>query len=351
MDKKTSGCGCLLLLVLLFVMCGVVGSLTDQDRKPSASSSTSIERPASSQSSVSNPSSSQAVKNRSVEHEYQPHIDAEIAKQRDEYEKRLAEFEKQEEEYRRLKNEAEKASNAVMELQQAAPPNPMVKYRLFTAANGKFSVQAKLVGIDLTENRITIERLDDQTQVVVDLDKLSENDAEFVKEAQKSLHVRQDHDRKVAEFESVREQAEQRLKNFSRSAQQPKQINTDEIRQQVIEQQEEFAQAARDAERQREQQAQAKADARSRRIEAWVMAQDFVKQNLKSPSTASFGSLFSDYQSPDDTVSVLGNGKYRVRGWVDSQNSFGAMLRTRFTCDLEYLGNDRWRCPSLVFDE
>jgi len=81
------------------------------------------------------------------------------------------------------------------------------------------------------------------------------------------------------------------------------------------------------------------------------MAQQFVKDKLKSPGTADFGGVFSDYQKPDDVVTDLSGGKFRVRAWVDAQNSFGAKLRNRFVCELEYMGNDRWRLTSLVFAE
>lgn len=87
------------------------------------------------------------------------------------------------------------------------------------------------------------------------------------------------------------------------------------------------------------------------KIEAWVMAQQFVKDNLKSPGTADFGGVFSDYQDPDEVVTYLGNGKFRVRAWVDAQNSFGATLRNHFVCELEYVGNDRWRLTNLVFTQ
>ncbi len=90
----------------------------------------------------------------------------------------------------------------------------------------------------------------------------------------------------------------------------------------------------------------------SKKIDAWVMAQQFVEDKLKSPSTASYGGVFSgDYQDPDSVVTVLGGGKYRVRAWVDSQNSFGAQIRTHFTCELEDQGGGSWRCTSLNFDQ
>lgn len=87
------------------------------------------------------------------------------------------------------------------------------------------------------------------------------------------------------------------------------------------------------------------------KIGAWVMAQQFVEEKLKSPSSASFGGVFDDYQDPDNVVSYLGNGKYRIAAWVDSQNSFGAQIRTHFVCELQDMGNEKWRCTSLTFDE
>jgi hypothetical protein len=87
------------------------------------------------------------------------------------------------------------------------------------------------------------------------------------------------------------------------------------------------------------------------KISAWVMAQQFVKDRLKSPGSADFGGVFSDYQSPDEVVTDLGGGSFRVRAWVDSQNVFGAKLRTRFLCELKFVGNDRWQLTSLEFLE
>jgi len=84
---------------------------------------------------------------------------------------------------------------------------------------------------------------------------------------------------------------------------------------------------------------------------AWVMAQKFVKQQLKSPGSASFGSLFRDYQNYEDVVADLGGGKFRVRAWVDSDNVFGATLRNHFVCELQYTGNDRWQLLDLTFRE
>ena len=79
------------------------------------------------------------------------------------------------------------------------------------------------------------------------------------------------------------------------------------------------------------------------------MAQQFVKEKLKAPGSADFGGVFGDYQDPDQVVTKLGGDKFRVRAWVDAQNAFGAQVRTRFVCELEYVGNDRWRLTNLEF--
>lgn len=80
-------------------------------------------------------------------------------------------------------------------------------------------------------------------------------------------------------------------------------------------------------------------------IDAWVMAEKFVTAELRSPSTASFGGLLSgNRQDPDEHVARLGNGQYRVSGWVDSQNAFGATVRTNFTLTLQHLGGQQWQC-------
>lgn len=104
-------------------------------------------------------------------------------------------------------------------------------------------------------------------------------------------------------------------------------------------------QAERTQQNQTYQSARQKAtsDTPDRRIEAWVMAQFYVKACLKSPSTADFGGLWGgDYQNPKTQVRYLGNNEYLVIGWVDSQNSFGATVRTNFSLKLKHKWGDRW---------
>lgn len=71
-----------------------------------------------------------------------------------------------------------------------------------------------------------------------------------------------------------------------------------------------------------------------------VQAQQFVLQGLKAPSTAKFPSL--PYNTSTD-----GNGLYKVDSYVDSQNGFGAMLRSDWTV-LMRLSGDRWNLERMV---
>lgn len=68
-------------------------------------------------------------------------------------------------------------------------------------------------------------------------------------------------------------------------------------------------------------------------ITAFVMSQEFIKRQLKSPSTAEFP-LITDSEV---SVTKAPNGKsciFHVRTPVDAQNSFGATVRSYFTVDL-----------------
>jgi len=85
------------------------------------------------------------------------------------------------------------------------------------------------------------------------------------------------------------------------------------------------------------------------KTEVKIKVQGFVKDRLKSPSSADF------CWRTNDSVVVLGENKYRVVGCVDAQNSFGAMLRSDYVCEIAYLGGNwlddsSWRVISLVID-
>ena len=58
---------------------------------------------------------------------------------------------------------------------------------------------------------------------------------------------------------------------------------------------------------------------------AWAYMQIFVEKRLKSPKSADFPFGGGTYHTKD-----LGNGRYEVNSYVDSQNAFGANIRTHF---------------------
>ena len=72
------------------------------------------------------------------------------------------------------------------------------------------------------------------------------------------------------------------------------------------------------------------------KMSAFLMSQDFVKARLKAPSTAEFPWYDKSF------VGDLGGGRFRVNAYVDAQNSFGAQIRSRYTCVLKATGDDRW---------
>jgi len=76
---------------------------------------------------------------------------------------------------------------------------------------------------------------------------------------------------------------------------------------------------------------------------AWVQTQMWIEKCLKAPASAKF--------PPQPPYENLGYRRYRFTSYVDSQNSFGAMLRTDFTCTACGTGDwagDSWQIESLT---
>ena len=80
-------------------------------------------------------------------------------------------------------------------------------------------------------------------------------------------------------------------------------------------------------------------------IKTW--AEETVKEILKAPSTAKFpGSFISPFK--DWNISKNGN-KFTVSSYVDSQNGFGAMIRSEFTITYEWK-DGTGKVVSMIFD-
>lgn len=70
---------------------------------------------------------------------------------------------------------------------------------------------------------------------------------------------------------------------------------------------------------------------------------EYIKQNLKTPSIAQFEEEF-DYICNEENI-------IEVKGYVDSQNSFGAMIRGKFTCQYFAIQNDIATLVLLTYND
>lgn len=79
-------------------------------------------------------------------------------------------------------------------------------------------------------------------------------------------------------------------------------------------------------------------------IDACVMAQDFVKDRLKAPATA-------DFSSCSDGSATKNGETWTVTGYVDSQNGFGAKLRSRYIAIMTHQPGDKnWHAKSVLIN-
>lgn len=72
--------------------------------------------------------------------------------------------------------------------------------------------------------------------------------------------------------------------------------------------------------------------------DAETMCQSFVRKQLKAPATAKF---------PKADSTKKDGATYTVAGGVDAENSFGALVRTPFTCVVHADGGTKWTLVNL----
>lgn len=94
------------------------------------------------------------------------------------------------------------------------------------------------------------------------------------------------------------------------------------------------------------------ADTSNMKLNAYTYVQEYVKSILKSPGSADFPT-----RSYEEAISRINtkDSTYFMAGYVDSQNGFGALLRTNFVITLKYLGGDpnitgSWRVHDFTTD-
>ena len=90
-------------------------------------------------------------------------------------------------------------------------------------------------------------------------------------------------------------------------------------------------------------------DSVSESIRAYSMCVKFIEKSLVAPSTAKFQS----YNDIDIWTLGREEGVYehawRIKGYVDAQNRFGAMIRNYYTCDVNRIYKDKWELLDLEF--
>lgn len=81
--------------------------------------------------------------------------------------------------------------------------------------------------------------------------------------------------------------------------------------------------------------------------EAWQACKEFVGDRLKAPSSADFPS--DPNRAVKDLTSTPDKQTWVINGVVDSQNSFGAQIRTAFVCKVAYTpADDMWRSTDIT---
>jgi hypothetical protein len=79
---------------------------------------------------------------------------------------------------------------------------------------------------------------------------------------------------------------------------------------------------------------------------AAAMCKHFIKDRLIAPRDAKWPGLFEK-----EDVAQTGPATWRVRSWVDAANRLGVHVRINYTCEVRYLGGDRWQLEALDMQE
>jgi hypothetical protein len=82
-----------------------------------------------------------------------------------------------------------------------------------------------------------------------------------------------------------------------------------------------------------------------RKLDAFNACKSFVKSRLKAPATAVFRNPLED--DGEVEITGAGTGPYVVVSTVDSQNGFGALLRSEFICKVTLVAGS-WRLDDIA---
>jgi hypothetical protein len=79
---------------------------------------------------------------------------------------------------------------------------------------------------------------------------------------------------------------------------------------------------------------------------AIAICKKFVAARLIAPREAKWPGLFEK-----EEVTQAGPDTWRVVSWVDAANRMGTLIRMPYTCEVRYIGSDKWRLLALDMQE
>ena len=79
-------------------------------------------------------------------------------------------------------------------------------------------------------------------------------------------------------------------------------------------------------------------------MDAIIFSEGYVKQRLKAPATADFAI------ATDDHASQIDDSTFYIHSYVDSQNGFGANIRSNYTCVMVFFSNNTHNCKDLTIE-
>jgi hypothetical protein len=80
---------------------------------------------------------------------------------------------------------------------------------------------------------------------------------------------------------------------------------------------------------------------------AYSVCKQFVTNRLRAPKTAEFPSL----SASDHQITAYTDGEYRVTSYVDSQNAFGALIRSTYVCEVKHQAGSKYLLQNIKIGE
>ena len=85
------------------------------------------------------------------------------------------------------------------------------------------------------------------------------------------------------------------------------------------------------------------------KLRLYNAAKGLIAQRLETPSTVKFPGWYAAIANHAVNVQSFKNCLFKIRGYLDAQNRYGAMIRKHYTAKLTYTENGTWRLVRLNF--